>query len=554
MTVSLYRRYRPAQFKQIVAQDAAVQVITKALEEKRVSHAYLFSGPRGCGKTTLARLLAKSLNCTGQKQSVEPCNDCPNCLAINGGESLDVIEIDGASNNSVDEVRELKAHVSLSAFSSLYKVYIIDEVHMLSLSAFNALLKTLEEPPSHVVFILATTEPHKVPVTIRSRCQHIPFRKIDVQNIVKSLSMVAHNENRKAEEEALWEIARQADGAMRDALSLLEQVMALAEQELRLVDVSRLLGGGSRPELERWVSRVRSGDISVFSELQEMFQRGASPQKVVEDLFVIFRDLWIVASWGGGALQFIEGSSKEKFFLEQESKDWNPDHLLKIMDFCAQILPQVRMGMRSDVLSGLFLNKLIEHGSLVTKELEKTREPHSLPPEDHPAFKEKWGKVLASLLYGEIHIYCALLHASVFLEKNVLSLKFPDYCNYSMELVSIERNSFVLQQKIKEIFEGELTLRIICGDKTTECDLSQSPLLAEIEEAIVEIQDEPTSSLPFDDLPPTAEIRPEFGNEQEDDETVFSGLVDTVLRWGGGEVLLHKKDNVEELDGGITEE
>jgi DNA polymerase-3 subunit gamma/tau len=261
-----------------------------------------------------------------------------------------------------------------------------------------------------------------------------------------------------------------------------------------------------------------------------------------------------VASWGGGALQFIEGSSKEKNFLEQESKGWNPDHLLKIMDFCAQILPQVRMGMRSDVLSGLFLNKLIEHGSLVTKELEKTQKPHPLSPEDHPAFKEKWEKVLANLLYGEIHIYCALLFASVFLEKNVLSLKFPDYCKYSMELVSIERNSFVLQQKIKEVFEGELTLRIICGDKTTECDLSQSPLLAEIEEAIVEIQDEPTSSLPFDDLPPTAEIRPEFGNEQEDDETVFSGLVDTVLRWGGGEVLLHKKDNVEELDGGITEE
>ena len=170
MSVSLYRRYRPTQFNQIVGQVAAVHVITRALEERVVSHAYLFSGPRGCGKTTLARLLAKSLNCTSRGEGAEPCNSCSSCEAINRGESLDVIEIDGASNNSVDEIRELKTHVSLSPFASSYKVYIIDEVHMLSLSAFNALLKTLEEPPSHVVFILATTEPYKVPITIRSRC------------------------------------------------------------------------------------------------------------------------------------------------------------------------------------------------------------------------------------------------------------------------------------------------------------------------------------------------------------------------------------------------
>ncbi|MEA4878143.1 MAG: DNA polymerase III subunit gamma/tau [Aminobacterium sp.] len=592
MTVSLYRRYRPAQFSQVIAQEAAVQVITKALEDNRVSHAYLFSGPRGCGKTTLARLLAKALNCVGDKDGVEPCNKCVNCTAINRGESLDVIEIDGASNNSVDEVRELKSHVSLSPFASLYKVYIIDEVHMLSISAFNALLKTLEEPPSHVIFILATTEPHKVPVTIRSRCQHIPFRKIDALSIVTCLKDIIQKENREAEEDALWEIARQADGAMRDAQSLLEQVMALAGKRLEIEDVNRLLGGGSRPELERWVASVRSADMSIFTELQNMFRRGASPQKVVEDLFVIFRDLWITKSWGKDSVSLLEGSSSEKNFLLQESPFWKSHHLLSLMDFCAKILPHVRMGMKTDVLSGLFLNKLIEDEILTQhsdnvekktskKKLEVVAEPKvievfqepqepqepSKPKESYVqsvTLKEKWEELLTSFIHGDIHMYSALLYASVSFENGLLTLEFPEYCKYSLELLSVERNAFILQQKIEEVFNEKLTLQYICNDKTLEYDFSSSKKISESEEAVFEIQDEPTKVLPFDDIPSAKpgksasktenEQEEDQEQEQEQEQAVFSGLVDAVLRWGGGEVLLHKKENVEEIDGGITEE
>ena len=175
-----------------------------------MGHAYLFSGPRGCGKTTVARILAKALNCLSP-ESGEPCCGCRSCQAIAGGESLDVVEIDGASNNSVDEIRELKTHVALAPFSSKYKVYIIDEVHMLSMAAFNALLKTLEEPPSYVVFVLATTEPHKVPVTIRSRCQHIPFHSIGTRRIFDRLRQIVEWEGADAQPEALWEVASVLD-------------------------------------------------------------------------------------------------------------------------------------------------------------------------------------------------------------------------------------------------------------------------------------------------------------------------------------------------------
>ena len=361
MGISLYRRYRPQRFSEVAGQPAVVDVIAKSLERSRVGHAYLFSGPRGCGKTTVARLLAKTLNCLSPAKGPEPCCECRNCLAIAAGESLDVIEIDGASNNGVDEVRELKSHVALAPFASRHKVYIIDEVHMLSLSAFNALLKTLEEPPDSVVFVLATTEAHKVPVTIRSRCQHIPFHRIGTREIRETLSRVCAAEGIAAAPEALWEISRQADGALRDALSMLEHVAGLGREEISLADVEATLGQGSRSSLERLLAACRQGDPEAFAEIDQALAVGASPQRFVEELFSLVRNLWLVASWKN-ILDTLNVSDHEKDYLKAEAPLWPPRYLETAMRFLAELLPQVRAGLQVDVLAGLLTLKMTRLG------------------------------------------------------------------------------------------------------------------------------------------------------------------------------------------------
>lgn len=367
MYLALYRRYRPQRFDDVVGQRSAISVLKQAVTRKSLGHAYLFSGPRGCGKTTVARLIAKAVNCTSPEVDSEPCGKCENCLSISRGDNLDIVEIDGASNNGVDEVRELKSHVALSPFSSQYKVYIIDEVHMLSLAAFNALLKTLEEPPENVIFILATTDPYKVPVTIRSRCQHIPFHRISETDMLQRLVHVSDSEGLNAEEEALREIARQADGALRDALSLFEQTIGISDGSVTLQDVTSLLGGASYSELEKIFSLFRKDIAKAYRALSELFSRGASPIKVIEGFFIIARNLWICRNWGGEYLNALDLSSGEKDFLLKESGYWSGDGLAGFMDFCVDILPRTRAGMRIEVLSGLVFRQFMSILSSASK-------------------------------------------------------------------------------------------------------------------------------------------------------------------------------------------
>lgn len=227
------RKYRPGTFDDVIGQPHVVQTLMNAIESKRVAQAYLFSGTRGVGKTTVARILAKALNCE-RGPTGSPCAVCVNCCEIAQGNSVDVIEIDGASNTSVDDVREIRENVKFAPFRGQYRIYIIDEVHMLSNSAFNALLKTLEEPPGHVVFIFATTEIHKIPATILSRCQHYNFRRIARTEIVERLLHVAAQDGITVEDRSLAALARASEGSMRDALSLLDQAMAFGERRLSM--------------------------------------------------------------------------------------------------------------------------------------------------------------------------------------------------------------------------------------------------------------------------------------------------------------------------------
>ena len=381
MYISLYRRYRPQTFSDMVGQSAAVGVLQESLREGSLGHAYLFSGPRGCGKTSAARLVAKSLDCLNRGADCEPCGECENCRAIAAGEHLDVIEIDGASNRGIGEIRDLKSHVSLKALSASYKVYIIDEVHMLTDAAFNALLKTLEEPPANVVFLLATTEPHKVPVTIRSRCQHIPFHRITIADTVNRLKYVCSQEDIEADEEAVWEIARQADGALRDALSLTEQAVALGRGKLSLESVRDLTGGSSRAELEKWVTQLRADPQGAACTLHAIMARGISSERLCEALFVLFRDLWLYCLWHDKALEALETSSAERDYLAAESRHWDREKLRAACTLFSRLLPRTHYGMKGDIFSGLIFMELqgILSGEILPPQPQQRREPTPVP-------------------------------------------------------------------------------------------------------------------------------------------------------------------------------
>ena len=287
------RKYRPMTFEEVVAHEHVTKTLTNAINSERIAHAYLFAGPRGTGKTTVARILAKALNCT-KGPIAKPCNKCQFCEEINIGRSLDVIEIDGASNNSVDDVRALRENVKYTPAAGKYKVYIIDEVHMLSNSAFNALLKTLEEPPKHVVFIFATTEPHSVPATVLSRCQRFDFRRISMKDLIFSIDKIANKEKIKIEKEAAYILAHKADGSLRDILSLLDQVIAyggnkitaeLVNQTLGLVDISFLFELGSA------ISEKDSK--KAISLLENFISQGGDLEELVLGLLGYFRNLLI---------------------------------------------------------------------------------------------------------------------------------------------------------------------------------------------------------------------------------------------------------------------
>lgn len=305
------RKWRPQSFSELVGQEHVSQTLVNALRAQRMPHAILFTGPRGTGKTSSARILAKSL-CCSKAQDFVPCHTCPDCLDIAQGRHVDVIEIDGASNNGVDAIRELRETVGYMPSSGKYKVYIIDEVHMLSTSAFNALLKTLEEPPAHVVFIMATTEAHKIPQTILSRCQRFDFRRIATRKITEHLKKICENEGLPYEMEALWLIARQGDGSMRDSQSLLEQVITFTNRDIKYLKVVETLGLTDRHLVLDTLHAILERDPSkVLSILERFHQTAAEPHLFAQELMEVLRHLTIVKVAGPASQLIVDLQDSE---------------------------------------------------------------------------------------------------------------------------------------------------------------------------------------------------------------------------------------------------
>ena len=355
----LARKYRPQTFDQVIEQAHITRTLTNAISSGRVAHAILFSGPRGTGKTTVARILAKAMNCS-EGPTPDPCNACRSCNEITAGHAIDVFEIDGASNNSVDQIRELRGNIKYMPAHSPNKIYIIDEVHMLSSAAFNALLKTLEEPPSHVMFMFATTEPHKIPITILSRCQRYDFRRISLDSISTYMASLCRQEGFEVAEESLDLIAREAGGSMRDALSLLDQIMTGTQGLMTHEQVLDILGVIDRKILFDLSDSILNADIhAVLNLLDDIYDRGHDMKKLYADLLEHFRNL-LVAAMGNKIEKLVDLPSGEIEQLITQAQPLSAEALNQIFDMLFKAEVSIRLSPQPKLALEMTLIKLLQ--------------------------------------------------------------------------------------------------------------------------------------------------------------------------------------------------
>lgn len=358
---ALYRKWRPSDFTEVKGQEHIVQTLQNQIKADRIGHAYLFCGTRGTGKTTVAKILAKAVNCE-QPVNGNPCGECPTCRAIAAGTSMNVIEIDAASNNGVDNIREIREEVQYSPTEGRYKVYIIDEVHMLSIGAFNALLKTLEEPPSYVIFILATTEAHKIPITILSRCQRYDFHRISIETIAERLSALMKEERITVEEKAIRYIAKAADGSMRDALSLLDQCIAFyLGKELKYENVLEVLGAVDTAIFAQMLEKiVRSDTAGSMALLEELVMQGRDLGQFVSDFIWYLRNLLLIKTTddAGRLEDIIDVSAENLSQVKKDAKMVDTDTLMRYIRVLSDLSNDLRYATQKRIKVEIALIKL----------------------------------------------------------------------------------------------------------------------------------------------------------------------------------------------------
>ncbi len=362
----LARKWRPQQFDEVVGQEHVTTTLKNAIRSGRVAHAYLFVGPRGIGKTTTARILAKALNCV-KGPTETPCDKCDSCREIMRGTSLDVLEIDGASNNGVEQVRDLRDNVRYAPARGPYKIYIIDEVHMLTTAAFNALLKTLEEPPPHVKFIFATTEPQKVPATILSRCQRFDLRPISVKDIVGRLRDIADAEGFDVDQDTLLAIARGAQGGLRDAESALDQLVSFRGTKIRENDVMEVFGLVSRRELENLAGAVLAGDVgAAIASVAEFERAGKDLQRVLLELLEHFRNLLVFLNVGGDEIVGLDVLPAQVEVLKKQAEGTDIERLLRVVGILTETEQRLRHALDRKTLLEIALIRCTRAATVVS--------------------------------------------------------------------------------------------------------------------------------------------------------------------------------------------
>ena len=500
---ALYRTYRPSTFEEVVGQKHVVTTLQNALKQDKLAHAYLFSGPRGTGKTSVAKLFAKAVNCTSEAELI--CNHCESCLAVQNGTHPDVIEIDAASNNGVDEIRELIEKVKYAPIQGKYKVYIIDEVHMLSLGAFNALLKTLEEPPTHVIFILATTEPHKVIPTIISRCQRFDFSKVKEVDIKGKVEEILKQEKTTYEDEALDLICTLADGGVRDALSILEQCVAYAQGCITLTHVNEIYGITTEQERFELLKYIMNQEVkSVLDCVSKICEKGMDIKHLTADLMDMLKDIVVFAY------------TKEDEMLRKTTKEHaveilnyrQPEQLLKMIDILIETSNEYRNTNNVQSYFELSLLKMssinyvegitqveqtipapkdttievINNSEPVEVKLEMVEEePEEIiveePSAEEPSAEEP------TLVTLDDEFYLGLLVGASREKRNLLNGKWGEIDGYAKELKHAKTASKLREGKLVAIGEGYILLSVehqaIANSINLEADIEETHLLTE---------------------------------------------------------------------------